>query len=91
MITSKKLILRIFKSLFAGRSFRYKGQEFPIQKIKGLRAFKIGGLLCIEQNPKSGSKYAALAKKGRKIMWIIDRKKNKYLLRVMDGVVTRVA
>jgi len=48
-------------------------------------------LRCLEQNPNKTDqfgnlkKFALLARQGHQIMWVIDRKTNKWLGRIMDG------
>ena len=91
MQVSSRILSLIYKNLFAGRNFRFKGRKIPLKRVRGLKAYKIVNLLFIEQNPKTDSKYARMAKRGRKIMWVIDQRKNEYLARVIDGKIERLA
>ena len=45
------------------------------------------GLRYVEQNVCTNSQFAAKAREGAKIMWVIDLRTNHYLGRVEDGVV----
>lgn len=51
----------------------------------GLRKIDTEHYLFIEQNKNKGSKWADLALSGRNIMWVIRKKDNKWICRVMDG------
>ncbi len=90
MKQSSKLLVAIWAALFRHKPIKIGKREYLPKKIKGLNAFVIGNLLFIEQNPKTATKWARLAKKGTKIMWVIDRKLNKYLFRVVNGKVKKV-
>lgn len=74
---------------FAGRSFvdgLLRGFDFTANV-----GDRIVELRCLEQNPNKTDqfgnlkKFALLARQGHQIMWIIDRKVNKWLGRIMDG------
>lgn len=88
---SSNIILLFFKNMFRGRDVRLKDQVFPLKKTAGLRSYKVGNLLFIEQNPKKATPWAKLAQKGRRVMWVIDVPKNKYLVRVVEGKITRLS
>jgi len=67
--------------LESGLSGRYN-----LGKIRGLKSIRFRDYLFIEQNPnKINSEWAKKARKGMKIMWVIDLKKDKYIARVVDG------
>jgi len=85
MIPKTPIIKTFFNALFSGKDVIFKGQKFPLRKIRGLKRFDVGNLLFIEQNPKKKTEWATRARKGAKIMWIIDTKFNRYLVRVEDG------
>jgi len=76
--------------MFGGKDVVYKGKKFPLGKLKGLRRYDVGNLLFIEQNPRKTTEWAERARKGAKIMWVIDTKFNRYLARVEDGKITRL-
>lgn len=85
MLSKIPFIKTFYKALFADTDVFYKGTKFPLRKISGLRRFDIGNLLIIEQNPRKKTKWASMARKGHKILWIIDTRWNRYLIRVEDG------
>lgn len=62
---------------------------------RGVRRFRQSGLrhvelphdaVLIEQNPKKSSEWAELARKGRRVAWVM--RDGHYLARVVDGEVT---
>jgi len=85
MLPKSTIIITFFKAMFAGKDVFYTGVKFPLRTVGGLKRFDIGNLLFIEQNPKKGTEWAARVRKGAKIMWIIDTKWNRYLVRVENG------
>ena len=87
---TKKLILNFYNKLFAGEPAIYKGKKIPLKKVKGLRRYDVGNILFIEQNPKAKTVWAKEAQKGKKIMWIVDTKWNKYLYRVVNGKIIKL-
>jgi len=76
--------------MFDGKDVKYKGKNFPLKTIKGLKRYDVGNLLFIEQTKKSNTEWAKRALKGSKIMWIIDIKFDRYLVRVEDSKITRL-
>jgi hypothetical protein len=75
------VILVAFEKLFAGG--------------RGVRRFRQSGLrhvelphdcVLIEQNPQKSSEWAALARAGRRVAWVM--RDGRYLARVVDGEVT---
>lgn len=95
-----KYLKSIYLALFSSKISRFtlkirsgsKVKEYNLEKtkIKGLNAFRLPGLLFIEQNPKKGTNWARLAKKGHKIMWVINTKSNKYLALIHNGLLKRL-
>lgn len=75
------VILVAFEKLFGGgRGVR----RFP---RSGLRHVELPeGATLIEQNPKKSSEWAALARSGRRVAWVM--RDGEYLARVVDGEVT---
>ncbi len=73
-------ILVAFEKLFGGgRGVR----RFP---RSGLRHVGLGsGAVLIEQNPKKNSEWAALARSGQRVAWLM--REGEYLARVVDGAV----
>ena len=78
------VILVAFEKLFAGG--------------RGVRRFRQSGLrhvevphdcVLIEQNPQKSSEWAALARSGRRVAWVM--RDGRYLARVIDGEVTFLA
>jgi hypothetical protein len=75
------VILVAFEKLFSGG--------------RGVRRFRQSGLrhvelphdcVLIEQNPKKSSEWAALARSGRRVAWVM--RDGRYLARVVEGEVT---
>jgi len=89
MQINKKLLNLFAKQMFADQDLKLKGKVFKLEKTKdGLRNYKIGDLLLIEQNPKKKSYYSWFVKnRAAKIMWVINIKTDKYLWRVLNGKV----
>ncbi len=88
MLPRNKLLAQFYKGIFYDRDITLEGKTIPLNKKNGLRYFKVGHLLFIEQNPKKDTKWANLARKGAKIMWLIDTKQNKYIYQVVDRKLT---
>ena len=84
---SEKILKYLFKCLFSNKPAHLAGRILRPRKIKGLRYFRIGKYILIEQNPKSKSIYAKMAQKGKKIAWLIDTEKNKYIAYVTPNKV----
>ena len=75
-----KQILVAFEKLFAG------GRGVGRFSRSGLRYVKLsGGATLIEQNPRKRSEWAALAREGKRIAWVM--RDGEYLARVVDGEV----
>ncbi len=90
MKNSDLIITLFFKNMFENKDVVYQGKTFLLRKTDGLRRYDVGNLLFIEQNPKKESEWAVRARKGAKILWVIDTKWNKYLVRVEDGKIIRL-
>ncbi len=70
----EKLALRIYKAMFEGKkSVDVEGKEYLIHRTSktGLRVVYAGEVRFIEQNPEKASQWAAMAKEGHRIMWVI--------------------
>lgn len=75
-----KVITVAFEKLFAG------GRGVARFARSGLRHVKLGGgAVLIEQNPKKKSEWAALAREGHRVAWVM--RDGEYLARVVDGEV----
>ncbi len=73
-------ILVAFEKLFGG------GRGVARFARSGLRYVKLpGGATLVEQNPKKQSEWAALARAGHRIAWVL--RDGEYLARVADGEV----
>jgi hypothetical protein len=76
----------------SAKSIRLDDREFPIRKTpsKGLRQvdFDFEGVTyrALEQNPNTKSRWAQLARKGAKVMQILQS--GQYIAAVADGKVT---
>lgn len=74
-------ILVAFEKLFGG------GRGVKRFKRSGLRYVDLAdGAVLVEQNPNKRSEWAALAKSGHRIAWVL--RDGEYLARVVDGEVT---
>jgi hypothetical protein len=74
-------ILVAFEKLFGG------GRGVKKYARSGLRYVELpDGAVLIEQNPKKTSEWAALARRGHRIAWVL--RGGAYLARVVDGEVT---
>ena len=74
-------ILVAFEKLFGG------GRGVLRFKRSGLRYVELdGGAMLVEQNPNKRSEWAALARSGHSIAWVL--RDGEYLARVVDGEVT---
>jgi hypothetical protein len=75
------VILVAFEKLFGG------GRGVRRFSRSGLRYVKLTeGATLIEQNPKKTSEWAELARRGRRVAWVM--RDGEYLARVVDGEVT---
>jgi hypothetical protein len=75
------VILVAFEKLFAG------GRGVQRFRHSGLRHVELPhDCVLIEQNPKKSSKWAELARSGRRIAWVM--RDGHYLARVVEGEVT---
>jgi hypothetical protein len=75
------VILVAFEKLFGGgRGVR----RFPRSNLRHVKLPHDAVL--IEQNPKKSSEWAELARKGRRVAWVM--RDGHYLARVVDGEVT---
>lgn len=75
------VILVAFEKLFGG------GRGVQRFQRSGLRHVELpDGATLIEQNPKKSSEWADLARKGRRVAWVM--RDGEYLARVVDGEVT---
>ena len=74
------VILVAFEKLFGGgrgvRRFRHSGLRYVELE---------GGAVLVEQNPKKRSEWAALAREGRRVAWVL--RDGEYLARVVDGAI----
>ncbi len=69
-----------FEKLFGG------GRGVQRFARSGLRYVRLkGGSVLVEQNPKTRSEWAHLAREGRRIAWVL--RDGEYLARVVDGEV----
>ena len=74
-------VLVAFEKLFGG------GRGVPRFARSGLRHVPLGGgAVLVEQNPRKDSEWAALARAGRRVAWVM--RDGRYLARVVDGEVT---
>jgi len=85
----------LYNQLFKERSIVFQGKDIGIKRLKIhgtkvlLRYFPLGDFIFVEQNPFKRSKHARKARKGKKIAWLINRKKNQYVARVTKDKVFR--
>lgn len=82
----KSYLIKIWSAIFNNKKeVLVKGKNLKRKLIQGLRAFETNAFIFIEQNPRKRSRYAVMAKKGKKIMWVIRKKDSRYKGVVMDG------
>ena len=75
------VILVAFEKLFAG------GRGVQRFRQSGLRHVELPhDCVLIEQNPRKSSAWAELARKGRRVAWVM--RDGRYLARVVEGEVT---
>jgi hypothetical protein len=75
------VILVAFEKLFGG------GRGVRRFARSGLRHVELeGGAVLVEQNPQKSSEWAELARRGRRVAWVL--RDGEYLARVVDGEVT---
>lgn len=75
------VILVAFEKLFAG------GRGVGRFRHSGLRHVELSaGAVLVEQNPQKSSEWAALARAGRRVAWVM--RDGRYLARVVEGEVT---
>ena len=73
-------VLVAFEKLFGG------GRGVKRFSRSGLRYVDLGGgAVLVEQNPKKSSEWADLARRGRRVAWLL--RDGEYLARVVDGEV----
>jgi hypothetical protein len=90
-----ELPLAIWKLFFAGEKVFYKNQELRTKYVNlksggTIKKIQVGEYLYLEQNPNSGSRYAAMSKQGHNILWIIHQPTNKYIGKVVDEKVEKL-
>jgi hypothetical protein len=92
-MTFEEIVLSVWRqSLVEGlKTVDLEGDEFPVrstakQKLRQID-FRFDGrdLRALEQNPNTKSRWAAMARKGQKVMQFLDG--GKYLAVVADGKV----
>lgn len=77
---SAGVILVAFEKLFGG------GRGVERYARTGLRYVQLtGGAVLVEQNPKKRTRWAALAREGGRVAWVL--RDGEYLARVVDGKV----
>lgn len=75
------VVLVAFEKLFGG------GRGVGRFRNSGLRHVELpAGAVLVEQNPRKSSEWAALARAGRRVAWVM--RDGRYLARVVDGEVT---
>ena len=85
-----KLALMIFWAVFAGvKRLEFSGVVLqPDGRINPkFPNLTSENFLYLAQNPAKNSQWAAMARAGRKVLWVIRRHDNKYVLRIIDGVI----
>lgn len=85
-----KFFAEFYRALFGSRDALVLDTKYKLQRVKGLRAFRVGRYLIIEQNPEKETTWAERAKRGEKIAWVIDTAKNKYIYRIEKDKLIRV-
>lgn len=91
----KELPELLYRATFEGLKVIFRGEllkRFIIKNKKWAadRAFRVGDYAYVEQSMVGDSKYAALARADRKIMWIIKISSGEVVARVEDGKVIKL-
>lgn len=90
----KMLPKAAFMVMFARMRILYKGQLLVTSIITSkrgrlLRAIEVGDYLYIEQEKFEQTHWAAMARKGHGILWIVHRPTAELVGKVVDGKVTK--
>ncbi|NVM52192.1 MAG: toll/interleukin-1 receptor domain-containing protein [Candidatus Helarchaeota archaeon] len=81
--------LKIAEAIFSNRSdIKLEGNTYPIRKFKSkrLKYVDLYGYRFIEQNPNKTSRWAKMAREGKKILWVFRGRT--YYARIIDGEFT---
>ncbi len=84
-----KIAPKIAEGIFSGdKTIQVEDTSYKVGILhpSGLRYIDAEGYRFIEQNPKKSSKWAKMAKDGKKIVWIF--KHGRYHAKVIDGKFT---
>lgn len=75
-----------------GDNLTLRSGTFPIKGFQRgrIKYVDLSGYRYITQNPNKNSKWAELARRGHKIMWVINLNTNAWLYRVVDNQVTKL-
>ena len=81
-----EVALHVYHAMFGNQeSVMIEGKRYPIRKTHrlGLRIVEAGQYVFLEQNPEKDSRFGAMARKGKKILCVIED--GDYAAFVMDG------
>ena len=84
-----KIAVPIAEGIFSAKNtIQIEGESYKVKIFtkSGLRYVDVGEYRLVEQNPQKSSKWAKMAREGKKIVWIF--KGRKYVARVIDGKFT---
>jgi hypothetical protein len=93
-VSLEEALLSVWRQVFAegAKAVILNDESFPIRRTSRAKLrevdFKFGGtaLRGVEQNPSTNSRWAKLARDGKKVMQFLDA--GRYLAVVVDGKVT---
>ena len=91
LLELSKIAILVAEGIFSGKStivIENKSYKVKIFTKSRLRYVDIEGYRIIEQNPDKDSKWAKMAREGKKIVWIF--KGRGYYARVVDGHFTLI-
>ncbi|MFX0140095.1 MAG: hypothetical protein ACFFDN_41015 [Candidatus Hodarchaeota archaeon] len=81
-----KIAIIVVEGIFSGKDIieiENKSYKVKVFTKSGLRYVDLEGYRIIEQNPNKSSKWAKMAREGKKIAWIF--KGREYYAKVVDG------
>jgi hypothetical protein len=81
-----QVALHVYHAVFENQeSVMIEGERYPVRKTPrlGLRIVEAGKYVFLEQNPEKDSRFGAMARQGRKILWVIED--GDYTAFMMDG------
>jgi hypothetical protein len=85
-----QLPLAMFKLIFEKKGFTYKGKTLNKLPQRGITPVQFGNFIYVEQSPNGKDLHALQARKGNKIMWIIDISTTRAIGKVYNGEIHKL-